>query len=108
VDPEARILGPCSSAPGLGGGRGHPRRAAQPRPGTRVGRGAVVSRSVLWSSCRVGEESFVDRCMMADGVAVEPRTSVFALVKVADGHAASPSSRLRVASSALWSPSWLP
>jgi NDP-sugar pyrophosphorylase family protein len=82
VDPTARLLGPVLVGPGatvqsdatlvgpVSIGRG-----------TEVGRGAVVSRSVLWSECRVGSRSFVDRSMLADRVAVEPRSAVIHAVK---------------------------
>jgi ADP-glucose pyrophosphorylase len=48
-----------------------------------VARDAVVSRSVVWSECTVGEGAFIDRCMLADGAEIEPRRSIFSMVKVA-------------------------
>jgi NDP-sugar pyrophosphorylase family protein len=105
VDPEARILGPVLIGPRVtveaGATLVGPLSLGEE---STVARGAVVSRSVLWSGCVVGERAFVDRCMMADGVAVEPGKSVFAVVKVADARAASPAHRLRVPGSAPWSP----
>jgi NDP-sugar pyrophosphorylase family protein len=48
---------------------------------TEVERGAVVSRSVLWSGCRVGSRSFVDRSMLADRAVVEPASTVLRAVR---------------------------
>jgi mannose-1-phosphate guanylyltransferase len=87
VDAGATIVGPVSIG-----------------PGTTVGRGAVVSRSVVWSGCVVGEGAFVDRCMLADGAAIEPRQSAFAVVKVAAGRGAASGRRPRKPGRALWDP----
>jgi NDP-sugar pyrophosphorylase family protein len=82
VDPTARLLGPVLVGPGatvqsdatlvgpVSIGRG-----------TEVGRGAVVSRSVLWSECRVGSRSFVDRSLLADRAVVEPASALIHAVR---------------------------
>jgi hypothetical protein len=58
---------------------------------------------VAWSGCVVGEGAFVDRCMMADGSAVEPRKSAFSVVKLADGRRGSGARASRPVQ-ALWEP----
>jgi mannose-1-phosphate guanylyltransferase len=72
-------------------------------PGTTVGRAAVVSRSVAWSGCVVGEGAFVDRCMMADNSAVEPGKSAFSVVKLAADRRGN-GARVRRPAQALWEP----
>jgi len=105
VDASARLLGPV-----LLGARVSVHAGAtivgpvSIGPGTTVGRGAVVSRSVVWSGCVVGEGAFVDRCMLADGAAIEPRQSAFAVVKVAAGRGAASGRRPRKPGRALWDP----
>jgi NDP-sugar pyrophosphorylase family protein len=47
-----------------------------------VARDAVVSRSVLWNRCVVGEEALVDRCLLADDASIEPSAALFNSVKV--------------------------
>jgi hypothetical protein len=42
--------------------------------------------------------------MIADGVAVEPRKSLFGHVETSAGHTAAASNRLKVAGTALWNP----
>jgi NDP-sugar pyrophosphorylase family protein len=37
---------------------------------------AVITRSVIWSDCRIGRAAFVDRCILADGAKVEPELVV--------------------------------
>jgi NDP-sugar pyrophosphorylase family protein len=64
VSAEATLVGPLSI------GRG-----------TRIGRGAVVSRSVLWGGCEVGDHALVDRCMLADRSQVAARRPLFATVR---------------------------
>ena len=98
VEPGARLLGPVLLGPRVSVRSGATVVGpASLGPGTTVGRGAVVSRSVAWSGCVVGEGAFVDRCMMADGASVEARKSVFSEVRVADRRgemrAGSPSPR---------------
>jgi mannose-1-phosphate guanylyltransferase len=82
VDPTARLLGPVLLGPGVSVGEG----ATLVGPvtigaGTTVGRDAVVSRSVVWSDCVVGDRSFVDRSMLADRAVVEPGGSVISSMK---------------------------
>jgi len=73
-------------------------------PGTSVGRGAVISRSVLWSECVVGEGAFVDRCMLADGARIEPHKSVFSAVKTAGREEGSHERGARRPGKTLWNP----
>jgi mannose-1-phosphate guanylyltransferase len=85
VEPRARLLGPVLLGPRVSVHSGA--TIVGPvslGPGTTVGRGAVVSRSVAWSGCVVGEGAFVDRCMLADGASVDPGTSIFSEVRVAN------------------------
>ena len=105
VDPSARLLGPV-----LVGPRATVRAAAtlvgpvSIGPGTSVGRGAVISRSVLWSGCVVGEGAFVDRCMLADGARIEPRKSVFSAVKTAGREEGSHERGARRPGKTRWNP----
>ena len=82
VDPTARLVGPVLV------GSGASVRAGATLVGpvvigraTEVGCSAVVSRSVLWSECRVGSRSFVDRSMLADRSTVEPASAVVHAVR---------------------------
>jgi NDP-sugar pyrophosphorylase family protein len=49
--------------------------------GSIVRSGALVSRSVVWSHCVVGQEAVADRCLLADGAVIEARTHVLGAVK---------------------------
>ncbi len=51
--------------------------------GSFVARGAVVSRSVLWSNCRIGSDSLVDRCLLSDDAIVPPHTKLYGALKTA-------------------------
>ncbi len=82
VDPTARLLGPVLVGPGASVRAG----ATLVGPvvigrATEVGCSAVVCRSVLWSECRVGGRSFVDRSTLADGAVVDPGSAVVYAVK---------------------------
>lgn len=86
VHPNARLLGPVILGPNVSVGAG----ATIIGPttigaGTTVGRDAVVSRSVLWSQCSIGDGAFVDRSLLADNAAVGARESLFAALKVSRG-----------------------
>jgi len=85
VDSNARLLGPMLLGPGAvveaGATLVGPLSLG---PKTTVGRRAVLSRSVLWSGCSIGDDALVDRCMLADGARVEPRKSLFAAVRTAE------------------------
>jgi NDP-sugar pyrophosphorylase family protein len=85
VDDTARLLGPVLIGPGVtvraGATLVGPLTISR---GTAVGEGAVVSRSVVWGRCVLGDGSFVDRSMLAEGAQVEPREQVFFAVKMAD------------------------
>jgi NDP-sugar pyrophosphorylase family protein len=82
VEPGARLLGPVLLGPevSVAAGATVVGPASLDR-GTAVGRDAVVSRSVVWSECHVGEGAFVDRCMLADGAAVGSRQSLYSTLK---------------------------
>jgi NDP-sugar pyrophosphorylase family protein len=73
-------------------------------PGTTVEADAIVSRSVVWSGCVVGQGAFVDRCMLADGASVEPRKSIFSVVRTADGRGPAGGRREIAAARALFKP----
>jgi NDP-sugar pyrophosphorylase family protein len=45
--------------------------------GSTIHEGALVSRSVAWNRCGVGEGAVVDRCVLADEAVVERNASVF-------------------------------
>ena len=105
VDRSARLLGPVLLGPRVSVHAGA--TIVGPvtiGPGTTVGSGAVVSRSVVWSGCFVGEGAFVDRCMLADGAAIAPRSTAFAVLKVDDGRGAVNGQRPRKPGRALWDP----
>jgi mannose-1-phosphate guanylyltransferase len=105
VDPTARLLGPVLLGP-----RVQVRAGATLvgpvtlGPGTTVEADAVVSRSVVWSGCVVGRGAFVDRCMLADGAAIEPRKSIFSVVRTADGGGVAAGRRDVAAARALFKP----
>ncbi len=105
VDPGARLLGPVLLGPRVSVHEGATIVGpASLGPGTAVGRGAVVSRSVAWNGCFVGDGAFVDRCMLADGASIEPRKEVFSVVKVADGRGVLRGPRSPMPVRALWEP----
>ncbi len=82
VDPTARLLGPVLLGPEVTVQAGATLVGpVSIGPGTRVGRAAVVSRSVVWSDCVVGDRSFVDRSMLADHAVVEVGGSVISAMK---------------------------
>ncbi len=49
--------------------------------GSRVERGAVVSRSVAWSHCWFGPDSLVDHCLLSDRAVVAPGASLHNVLK---------------------------
>jgi len=105
VDRSARLLGPVLLGPQVSVQAG----ATLVGPvsigaGTTVGRGAVVSRSVAWNECVIGEGAFVDRCMLADGASIEPRSTAFAVLKIDDGRGAANGQRARNPGRVLWDP----
>jgi NDP-sugar pyrophosphorylase family protein len=85
VDRTARLLGPVLLGPDVtvraGATLVGPLTIGQ---GSVVGDGAVVSRSVVWGRCTLGDGSFVDRSMLADEAQVEPREQVFFALKMHD------------------------
>jgi NDP-sugar pyrophosphorylase family protein len=105
VDPRARLLGPVMLGPGV------VVRAGATLVGplsigsrTRVGEGAVVSRSVVWSECEVGEGAFVDRSMLASGARVAPRRSVVSEIRAGDHRRGLPGPRPSRRIRAVWEP----
>jgi mannose-1-phosphate guanylyltransferase len=102
VDPTARLLGPVMLGAGASVGAGATLVGpVSIGPGTRIGDEAVVSRSVLWSGCIVGERAFVDRSMLADFAIVSPGGSVVSALKVGGPRVARPDPQ---ASRAPWAP----
>jgi NDP-sugar pyrophosphorylase family protein len=82
VDPTARLLGPVLLGPGVRVEAGATLVGpVSIGPGTTVGEDAVVSRSVVWSECVVGERSFVDRSMLADRAFVEPGAAIISAMR---------------------------
>ncbi len=51
-----------------------------------VAEGALVSRSAVWSRCRVGEGAATDGCILADGCRVAPGSRLFGAVRAAEAH----------------------
>ena len=66
IEEDALVIGPTS----LGAG-------------CLIGRQAVVCRSVLWTSCRVGAGAVLDHCILADGANVDGETVMREAVCVA-------------------------
>jgi NDP-sugar pyrophosphorylase family protein len=105
VDESARLLGPVLLGPRVSVHAGATIVGpASIGPGTTVGRGAVVCRSVAWSDCVVGEDAFVDRCMLADGASIDPRDTAFGVLKVNDERGAPSGLRPRRPGRSLWDP----
>ena len=103
VDPTARLLGPV-----LVGPRSAVRAGAtlvgpiSIGEGTTVGKEAVVSRSVVWSDCIVGDRAFVDRCTLGDGARIEARKRVFSAVRMDHRGPFSSAIRLQTSARAVW------
>ncbi len=80
----ARLVGPVILGPGVSVGE----NATVLGPAavgafSRIEPGAVVSRSVLWSDCRVGAGATLDRCLLADGARVRSRSANFSALRTA-------------------------
>jgi NDP-sugar pyrophosphorylase family protein len=78
VADDARILGPVLLAPSATVASG----ATIIGPAAigadcRVEAGAVISRSVVWTRCVVGDGAVVDNCILADDARVGPRERLF-------------------------------
>jgi NDP-sugar pyrophosphorylase family protein len=83
VHPTARLLGPVILGPKVSvGADATVIGPATIGAGTTIDSGAVVSRSVLWNRCAIGEGAFVDRSLLADNAVVGARQSLFAAMKV--------------------------
>jgi mannose-1-phosphate guanylyltransferase len=103
VDPTARLLGPVLLGSGVSVQEGATLVGpVSIGPGTTVGRDAVVSRSVLWSECVVGNRSFVDRSMLADRAFVEPGGTVISAMRTNGRRAATHGARTRRSTRAHW------
>ncbi len=78
IAPDARLVGPIMLGPGAVISEGTtlvgPTTIGS---GARVGPGALISRSVLWSNCEVDAGAVLDRCLVADDVRVPPQTTLF-------------------------------
>jgi NDP-sugar pyrophosphorylase family protein len=77
VHPRAQIIGPAVLGPGVAVGP----YATVVGPvslgaNTVIGARAVVSRSVVWDHCAIGEGAFVDHALLANDVRVERGTIV--------------------------------
>jgi mannose-1-phosphate guanylyltransferase len=82
VHPRAQIIGPAVLGPGVAvGAYATVVGPASIGAGTIVGPRAVVSRSVVWHECVIGEGAFVDHALVASGVTVAPGSSVEREVK---------------------------
>jgi len=83
IDSTARLVGPVLIGPSV-----HVRAGATIVGPTTIGvgsiidEGALVSRSVTWRRCVVGESAVVDRCLLADDATVEAKTSLFSALRV--------------------------
>lgn len=83
LDPSARLVGPVLIGPSV-----QVRAGATVVGPTTIGvgsiidEGALVSRSVTWRRCVVGESAVVDRCLLADDAAVEPRNTLYSALRV--------------------------
>jgi mannose-1-phosphate guanylyltransferase len=57
--------------------------------GNVVGRGAMVARSILWASCRIGDAAHVDRCLLTHGMSVPAEAMIENAIRMANesGHA---------------------
>jgi len=72
VASDAKLIGPVLIGPGCG----IERDAVIVGPtsigaGSQVGKLATVSRSALWSSCRIGAGAVVDDCVLADNAVID-------------------------------------
>jgi len=55
---------------------------------TIVGRGALISRSVIWNGCTIGAESHIDRSVLSNDVQVAPAARLVGAIQVAPRAAA--------------------
>jgi len=77
IDPSARLFGPLALLDGVEVGA----EAVLVGPtvvgtGSRIGRGAVISRSVLWGGARIGAAALVSESVLGVGVSVSEGASV--------------------------------
>jgi NDP-sugar pyrophosphorylase family protein len=90
IAPGARLIGPIMLGPEVVIAEGA--TIVGPTtigPGGRIGAGALVSRSVLWNHCTLGDEVVLDRCLVADDARVPARTTLFSTLHAAP-HAPPP------------------
>jgi len=81
VDPAAKLLGPILLGPWVKVRAG----ATIVGPASigaesTIAEGAVVSRSVTWERCAIGDNAFLDACVLADDARVESGGDVFGTV----------------------------
>jgi len=98
IDPAAKLVGPILLGPGVKVKAG----ATIVGPASigaesTIAEGAVLSRSVTWERCVVGENAFLDACVLADDVQVEIGADRFGSVLTAAGRQPKPA-RARAAS----------
>lgn len=82
IAPSARLVGPILLAPQVVIAEGA--TIVGPTtigPGSRVGAGALVSRSVLWDSCGVGPQAVLDQCLVADEGVVPPGATFYSALQ---------------------------
>jgi NDP-sugar pyrophosphorylase family protein len=65
VHASATIVGPCVIG-----------------AGTVVHAGASVARSITWDGCTIGENAFVDQCVLADHASVAPREAISGVLRL--------------------------
>ena len=83
VHPDARLVGPVL----IGAGASIEADAVIVGPASIgahsvVSAGALVSRSVVWDRCRIGERAIVDSSLLADRSIVRPGHRLFAAVEI--------------------------
>jgi NDP-sugar pyrophosphorylase family protein len=82
IDEEARIVGPVLIGPDVEIGRGATIVGpASLGPGSVVASGALVSRSVLWSDGRVGRDALVERSVLMPKASVPARETVVGAIR---------------------------
>jgi NDP-sugar pyrophosphorylase family protein len=77
-----RLIGPLVLGPGVTVGAGATLVGpATVGPECVVGENSLVSRSVLWSRCRVGRDSSLDRCVVADRAVIRRGVRLYRTLK---------------------------
>jgi mannose-1-phosphate guanylyltransferase len=82
IHPEATLVGPLLIGPLVQvGARAAVVGPASLGPETTIAARALVSRTVTWDRCTVGEGAVLDRCVLADDTVVEPRARLSHVIK---------------------------